>query len=131
MLKCAYQQNLFPSLKMSPVTNTNQLARKFRFISVVLRSSPEHLCLLRRLASANGPHLRTQPVPSRDSVSLAPSEGEKLGMCYLKVLHLQLPHCTILLCHPKFHSYKETYHQRKAKFKGHMNSLMTMARIFR
>lgn len=43
-----------------------------------------HLCLLRRLASANGPHLRTQPVPSRDSVSLAPSEGEKLGMCYLK-----------------------------------------------
>lgn len=93
MLKCAYQQNLFPSLKMSPVTNTNQLARKFRFISVVLRSSPEHLCLLRRLASANGPHLRTQPVPSRDSVSLAPSEGEKLGMCYLKVLHLQLPHC--------------------------------------
>lgn len=84
MLKCAYQQNLFPSFKMSPVTNTNQLARKFRFISVVLRSSPEHLCLLRRLASANGPHLRTQPVPSRDSVSLAPSEGEKLGMCYLK-----------------------------------------------
>lgn len=52
-----------------------------------------HLCLLRRLASANGPHLRTQPVPSRDSVSLAPSEGEKLGMCYLKVLHPQLPHC--------------------------------------
>lgn len=78
---------------------------------------------------------------------MAQIEGEKPGIFCLKVpqeillcdslpasptptLHNSLLEETVF-CHKKSYSYKQTHHQLKAQFKGHLDSLMAMGCIIR